>query len=160
MITFTYAWTINAFHWNFAFKYWVTAFEISRFFKYKEGNLKLKSNERCYQFTTFVVMLLNTVLCLTLGYKRGVLAVDEKEKIEGSYTKEVNVVLYLYYSVYSIQLFSGLIMVDALRRFKNTIASLSKVLSNRSTYNLYIIVVVCHCFIFILSIWIVFLYYK
>lgn len=87
------------FHWFFAFKYWVTAYEVSRFFKLKNSS-KLVSKEKIYTYVNLFILAYSTIFCTALGYERAMLSLygeDPNKKFTN-----VGRVTFLYHFTYSV----------------------------------------------------------
>ena len=98
IFTAFFTWTQCMFHWFFAFKYWVTAYEVSRFFKLKDG--KLVSREKIYTYVNWFILAYCTIFCTALGYERAMLS-QYGEEPNKKFTN-VGRVTFLYHFTYSV----------------------------------------------------------
>ena len=98
-------------HWLFSFKYWVISREVPKLFESKQISFK----EGSYRMINTIGCLVNIVPCLLIAYFRGKLTVDSANMNTPSVAL-INTLQGLYFCCTALQLVSGIVLADALRR--------------------------------------------
>jgi len=101
-------------HWLFSFKYWVISLEIPKVLKATETTLQ--SSETKYNILNSIGILVNLLFSIWVAVRRGQLSAQSAGKIPPhSLVMEVK---QLYHAVTVLELLSGVLLGDALRRIK------------------------------------------
>ena len=106
-------------HWMFSFKYWVISLEIPKAIRTSASDFQ--SSEKKYKVYDAIGITINLLTCAWLAVRRGQLdyatsgRIQNEEQVQSLTTK----VTRLYYAVTFLELFSGVVLADALRRIQN-----------------------------------------
>lgn len=139
----------NVTYWLFGFKYWVVSIEMSRFLKpAEEKGEKAKGcicTESKYNAVSTVVIAINLVACIAIGWGRGMLDYWMVFP-QGPSEHLTNTVIVLYLTVSGLLVIAACFLADALRRLKQQFNSDKRIEQDKKVMSLHVIAIFTYTF--------------
>ncbi len=102
-----------------------------------------------YNVLNAIGIAVNMIFCVWVAVRRGQLSAQSAGEIPPhSLVMEVK---QLYHAVTFLELLSGVLLGDALRRIKKQLNSMPHLMADQRTFWLHVMVLVSHCVIFTIS---------
>lgn len=139
----------NVSYWLFGFKYWVVSIEMSSFLKpdkeKEETGKGCICTESKYNAVSAVVIAINLVVCLAIGWGRGMLDYWMVFP-QGPSSRLTDIVIGLYLTVSGLLVIAACFLADALRRLKQQFNSNKRIEQNKKVMGLHLIAIFTYTF--------------